>query len=116
MTGLSAGAVMGWLLGVPIPASALLLISIALLNVAIGVSVYRRNMLAPLNQALACPAVAVGLWTAALAWGRIQPALFAMTIRAAFAGGSLVPLGVLFFVEHFGPLSRSRNLRLRLMI
>ncbi len=39
-----------------------------------------------------------------------------MTIRAAFAAGSLVPLGVLFFVEHFGPLSRSRNLRLRLMV
>ena len=107
---------MGWLPGMPIPAGALLLISIALLNVAIGVSVYRRNKLAPLNRAFACTALAVGLWTAALAWGRIQPTLFAITIRAAFSAGSLVPLGVVFFVEHFGPPSRLRTLRLRLMV
>jgi len=99
----------------PITASALLLISIALLNAAIGLYVYRRNTSAPMNRAFACTALAVSLWTLALAWGRIQPGLFAISIRAAFAAGALVPVGVLFFLEHFGQPGKPRTLRLKVM-
>jgi two-component system, NtrC family, nitrogen regulation sensor histidine kinase GlnL len=115
MTELSIGAAMGRLADGSIPTSAVLLISIALLNIAIGVSVYRRNRLAPLNRSFACTALAVGLWTAALAWGRLQPSSFDLAIRTAFSAGSLIPLGVIFFVEHFGSPSRTRALRLKLM-
>src|SRR5690242_8690705 len=101
--------------GMPITAGALLLISIALLNAAIGLYVYRRNTSAPMNRAFACTALAVSLWTLALAWGRIQPGLFAITIRAAFAAGALVPVGVLFFLEHFGPPGKPRILRLKVI-
>src|SRR5262245_44687460 len=92
------------------PIDALLLAWIALLNLGIGLSVYLRNRPAPLNRAFACTAFAVGLWTAALAWGRFQPSMFQTSIRAAFSAASFVPLGVIFFVEHFGSL-KSRNHR-----
>ena len=98
-----------------ISTSALLLISIALLNVVIGISVYRRNPVAALNRSFACTALAVGAWTAALAWGRLQPSSFDIAIRAAFSAGSLVPLGVLYFVENFGPPGQPRLLRLKLL-
>src|SRR5690349_7588597 len=97
----------------PLTAVAVLLTSIALLNVAIGLSVLRRNAIAPLNRAFACTALAVALWTAALAWGRLQPDLFFLTIRAAFAAGTLVPLGVVCFIEHFGPPVSGRRHRIR---
>lgn len=84
------------------PTSALLLASIALLNIGIGLYVFSRNRAAPLNRAFAFTATTVGLWTAALAWGRFHPATFDLAIRAAFAAGSLCPVGVLFFVEYFG--------------
>ena len=94
-------------------ALASLLVAIALLNVAIGISVLRRNPTAPLNRAFACTAFAVALWTAALAWGRLQPTLFLLTIRTAFAAGTLVPLGVVCFIEHFGAPLPGRRLRIR---
>ena len=115
MTELNLGIAMGGISHSSISASALLLISIALLNVAIGISVYRRNAVAPLNRSFACTALAVGLWTAALAWGRLQPSSFDIAIRAAFSAGSLVPLGVLYFVEKFGPPSPPRALHLKLL-
>jgi PAS domain S-box-containing protein len=90
------------ILGTTISTSGLLLASIALLNFAIGLYVYCRNRTAPLNRAFACTAFAVGLWTAALSWGRFQPSAFQIAIRAAFSAGSLVPLGVIYFTEHFG--------------
>src|SRR5690242_297258 len=93
------------------PIDAILLTWIAMLNLGIGLSVYLRNRTAPLNRAFACTAFAVGLWTAALAWGRFQPSMFHLSIRAAFSAASFVPLGVVFFVEHFGPVTpRQRHM------
>lgn len=115
MTELNLGFALGIMAQGAIPTSAILLISIALLNVAIGISVYRRNPVAALNRSFACTALAVGLWTAALAWGRLQPSSFGIAIRAAFSAGSLVPLGVLYFVENFGPPGQPRLLRLKLL-
>lgn len=68
-----------------------------------------------MNRAFACTAFAVALWTAALAWGRLQPSLFFLTIRAAFAAGTLVPFGMVCFIEHFGPRVRGRRMRLRVI-
>jgi hypothetical protein len=95
------------------PNGALLLAGISLLNLGIGLSVYGRNQRAPLNRSFCCTALAVALWTAALAWGRLQPLAFETAIRAAFSAGSLVPLGVIYFVEHFGT-AENRNSRQRL--
>jgi PAS domain S-box-containing protein len=47
--------------------------------------------------------------------GRLQPSSFDIAIRAAFSAGSLVPLGVLYFVENFGPPGQPRLLRLKLL-
>src|SRR5689334_3410588 len=115
MTELNLGLTLGVMAQSAMPTSAILLISIALLNLAIGISVYRRNPVAALNRSFACTALAVGLWTAALAWGRLQPSSFGIAIRAAFSAGSFVPLGVLYFVENFGPSGQPRLLRLRLL-
>src|SRR5262245_8896876 len=101
------------ILGMTISTSDLLLAWIALLNLAIGLYVYLRNRTAPLNCAFACTALAVGLWTAALAWGRFQPSAFQIAIRAAFSAGSLVPLGVLYFTEYFGVSEVASKWRLR---
>jgi len=64
-------------------ALASLLVAIALLNVAIGISVLRRNPTAPLNRAFACTAFAVALWTAALAFRPIPP----LIVKAEYSVG-----------------------------
>ena len=115
MTEFKLGIAIGGATQSSLSASALLLISIALLNIAIGISVYRRNTVAPLNRSFACTALAIGLWTTALAWGRLHPSSFDIATRAAFSAGSLVPLGVMCFVENFGPPSRPRTLRLKML-
>ncbi len=98
------------------PVGAALLAGISLLNLGIGLSVYGRNRHAPLNRSFCWTAVAVALWTAALAWGRFQPLAFEISIRVAFSAGSLVPLGVIYFIEHFGPTDvRSNRKRLHLL-
>ena len=95
--------------------AALLLAWIGILNLGIGLYVYRRNTSAHLNRAFAFIALTIGLWTLALAWGRFQPASFEMAIRAAFAAGSLCPFGILLFVENFGATATVHTLRLRLL-
>lgn len=97
------------------PIAAFLLAWIAVLNLAIGFYVYRRNPSAPLNRAFAFTALTIGLWTIALAWGRFQPASFEAAIRTAFGAGSLCPFGILLFVEHFGGTARAHNRRLRVL-
>jgi PAS domain S-box-containing protein len=92
-----------------------LLTSIGILNLAIGLYIYRRNTSAQLNRAFAFIALAIGLWTLALAWGRFQPELFKVAIRAAFAAGSLCPFGVLLFVEKFGATAAAHTYRLRIL-
>jgi len=101
------------MIGTVVPTGALLLGWIAVLNLGIGLYVYLRNRTAALNCAFACTALAVGLWTAALAWGRFQPSTFEIAIRAAFSAGSLIPLGVVVFAEHFGPQATVNKRRLR---
>ncbi|MEX2224701.1 MAG: ATP-binding protein [Candidatus Rokuibacteriota bacterium] len=97
------------------PTHALLLTWIALLNISIGLYVYFRNRSASLNRAFTFTALTIGLWTAALAWGRFQPEAFEVSIRAAFAAGSLCPLGVILFVERFGVPGIIHKQRLRLL-
>ena len=97
------------------PIAAFLLAWIAVLNLAIGFYVYRRNPSAPLNRAFAFTALTIGLWTIALAWGRFQPASFEAAIRTAFGAGSLCPFGILLFVEHFGGTAKAHNRRLRVL-
>ena len=97
------------------PIAALLLAWISILNLSIGLYVYRRNPSASLNRAFAFTALTIGLWTMALAWGRFQPASFEIAIRTAFSAGSLCPFGVLLFVEHFGGAANAHRRRLRLL-
>ena len=95
--------------------SALMLAWIAVLNLCIGLYVYRRNPTASLNRAFAFTALTIAVWTAALSWGRFQPASFETAIRTAFAAGSLCPFGVLLFTELFGSGKIVRRGRLRLL-
>lgn len=84
-----------------VSAGVLALVGTATLNLAIGVYVYRRNPNAPLNRAFAFTAAAVAAWIGALAFGRYEPSMYHVAIRFAFAAGSLAPIGVIVFVEHF---------------
>jgi len=97
------------------PIAALFLAWIALLNLAIGFYVYLRNPAASLNRAFGFTALTIALWTAALAWGRLQPASFETAIRSAFSAGSLCPFGVLLFVEYFGASGALHKVRLQLL-
>lgn len=81
--------------------NAALLLFIALLNFSIGMSVYRRNPHAALNRAFAFTATTVALWATALAAARFDPTPYSVIVRLVFAIGSLVPLGVVAFVERF---------------
>ncbi|HEY7531465.1 MAG TPA: histidine kinase N-terminal 7TM domain-containing protein, partial [Nitrospiraceae bacterium] len=97
------------------PTTGLLLGWIAVLNLAIGFYVYRRNTTAPANRAFAFTAGMIGVWTGALAWGRLQPHSFDMAIRTAFCAGSLCPFGILLLVEHFGATATIHKRRLQLL-
>ena len=97
------------------PTTALLLVSIATLNLGIGLYVYLRNPTASPNRAFAFTALTICLWTAALAWGRFQPASFDIAIRSAFAAGSLCPYGILLFLHHLGAAGDVHKRLLRLM-
>jgi PAS domain S-box-containing protein len=98
------------------PIVAPLLAWIAVLNFGIGLYVYRRNSAASLNRSFAFTALTIGLWTAALAWGRFQPSSFDVAIRVAFSAGSLCPFGILLFVEHFGATNTVHKRRLRILL
>jgi PAS domain S-box-containing protein len=97
------------------PTTALLLASIATLNLGIGLYVYFRNPTASPNRAFGFTALTICLWTAALAWGRFQPASFDIAIRSAFAAGSLCPYGILLFLHHLGAADDVHKRLLRFM-
>src|SRR5712692_10888887 len=74
---------------------------IAVLNLWIGLYVFRKNPRAPLNRFFALTAVAIALWSGALAYRHISSDSYQMATRLAFAAASLVPLGMVAFVDAF---------------
>src|SRR6266542_6818633 len=84
----------------------LLLGCIASLNLWIGVYVYRRGPHAGQNRAFGFMAATTSLWTIAIALVHYGNAGHAWALRLAFASGSLIPLGVLAFIERLpvGPV------------
>jgi hypothetical protein len=62
---------------------------------------FPKNPRAPLNRSSALTAVAIALWSGALAYRHLDPDSYLTAIRLAFATSSLVPLGVVAFVDTF---------------
>ena len=81
------------------------LVLIGALNLAIGVYVFFRSPVNPLNRSFTFLAVALTTWTLALAAGRLYPHLYVQALRVAFAAGTLVPVAIISFVERF-PVSQ----------
>ena len=81
--------------------SSLFISGIAVLNLWIGLYVFWKNPRAPLNRSFALTAVAIALWSGALAYRHLDPDSYQTAIRLAFAAASLVPLGVVAFVDTF---------------
>src|SRR6185295_6282471 len=80
--------------------TALLLSYITVLNVSIGLYVYRRNPTEPSHRAFAFMAAMIGIWTIGLIGAHYSPFANTLALRLAFAGASLIPIGVLSFVEN----------------
>src|SRR5438105_1307435 len=85
---------------------------IAALNLAIGLYVYRCAPQAGQNRAFAFMAVAISLWTIALATAYHARIGHTWAIRLAFASSSLIPLGVLAFVDHL-PVRSPSHIRVK---
>lgn len=92
-------------MGLHIQPSTIALAWVALLNVGIGIYVLRRNPGAPLNRAFTFLALAIALWTIGIALTYHTNLIPTATLRFSFAAGSLIPLGVVTFVERFHPSS-----------
>src|SRR5512132_4258438 len=80
--------------------TALLLSYITVLNISIGLYVYRRNPTEPSHRAFAFMAAMIGVWTIGLIGVHYSPFGNTLALRLAFAAASLIPIGVLSFVEH----------------
>src|SRR6187200_2882120 len=80
--------------------TALLLSCITVLNIVIGLYVYRRNPTEPSHRAFAFMATTIGVWTIGLIGVHYAPFGNTLSLRLAFAAASLIPIGVLSFVEH----------------
>src|SRR5580765_4676553 len=80
--------------------TALLLSCISVLNVSIGFHVYRRNPTDRSHRAFGFMASMIGLWTVGLIGAHYSPFGNTLALRFAFASASLIPIGVLSFVEH----------------
>src|SRR5512132_4292727 len=80
--------------------TALLLSCITVLNIAIGIYVYRRNPTEPSHRAFAFMATMIGIWTIGLIGAHYAPFGNTLALRLAFSAASLIPIGVLSFVEH----------------
>jgi PAS domain S-box-containing protein len=88
--------------------SSLCLLLIGTLNLAIGIYVFYRCPGNPLNRSFTFLAVTLTGWTLALAIGRLYPDVHVQALRVAFAAGSLVPVGIVVFVERFPVSQESR--------
>lgn len=95
--------------------SSLFISGIAVLNLWIGLYVFRKNPRAPLNRSFALTAVAIALWSGALAYRHLDSDSYQMATRLAFAAASLVPLGVVAFVDAF-LVTETRYRRLKLPV
>ena len=80
--------------------TALLLSYITVLNVSIGLYVYRRNPTERSHRAFAFMATMIAVWTIGLVGMHYSPFGNTLALRLAFAAASLIPIGVLSFVEH----------------
>src|SRR5262245_5014019 len=78
---------------------ALVLVCVAGLNTAIGLYVYRRNPRAAPNRAFALMVIPVALWTSALVIRHYALTENVWSLRLVVAAASLIPIGVLAFVE-----------------
>ena len=75
--------------------AALLLTCITVLNISIGLYVYRRNPTEPSHRAFAFMATMIGVWTIGLIGAHYSPFGKTLAMRIAFAAASLIPIGVL---------------------
>ncbi len=78
---------------------ALLLACVAALNLWVGFYVYRQNPGAAPHRAFGFMATTIALWTTGLATTHYAPGVNPWPLRFAFAAASLIPIGVLAFVE-----------------
>ena len=79
--------------------TALLLGCTAIINLAIGIYVYRRGPHAGQNRAFSFLAATMSLWTTAVAIAHYGNIGNIWAVRSAFAFSSLIPLGGLAFIE-----------------
>ena len=79
---------------------AVLLSFISLLNVAIGLYVLRKNPTEPSHRAFAMMAATIAVWTIGIAGAHYLPLGNTVALRLAFAAGSLIPIGILSFVQN----------------
>ena len=77
------------------------LLSIALLNAAIGVYVWRHRPAAVANQAFLFLASTISLWTAAVSLAHFSPLDVLFLTRLAFAAAALMPLAILCLFQTF---------------
>src|SRR5688572_6411555 len=80
--------------------TAFLLTCITVLNLSIGLYVYRRDPAEPSHRAFGFMSAMIGLWTIGLIGAHYGPSGHTFSLRVAFAAASLIPLGVLSFVEN----------------
>jgi two-component system nitrogen regulation sensor histidine kinase GlnL len=93
-------------LGMNFDAGALGLVWVALLNAGIGIYILRRNPWAPINRAFTFMALAIALWTTAIALTYNTDLSPTLILRLSFAAGSMIPFGVVTFVEQFTAAAR----------
>src|SRR5438876_10510577 len=79
--------------------TALLLSCTAIITLAIGIDVYRRGSHAAPNRVFGFMVTTISLWTTAVAIAHYGNIGNIWAVRCAFAVASLIPLGVLAFVE-----------------
>ncbi|HEV8485375.1 MAG TPA: histidine kinase N-terminal 7TM domain-containing protein, partial [Blastocatellia bacterium] len=77
----------------------LLLLTTALINLWLGIYVYRRDSSARQNRAFGFMAATISIWALAVTFAHYGSAAPTWAMRFAFASSSLIPLGLLAFIE-----------------
>jgi PAS domain S-box-containing protein len=96
--------------------TAFLLAFIAVVNLCIGIYVYRRGPYAGQNRSFSSMAAAISLWTTAVALVHYGNIAHTWAARFAFASASLIPLCVLAFIDHLPISGTDSRIRNRLVI
>lgn len=81
--------------------SGLFLLTVSVLNLAIGVWVLRHNLRRPQNSAFAFLAACVAVWVFGVAMASNGTANLQLFVRLSFSAGALVPAGLLLILEAF---------------